>query len=1627
MPPKRLPPLAVLRCKYARQHPLEASGWPALTPPAQLAASTSSPLVATALQDPRPPPVSTSQGAQPAPKRLKRDVSAPSQQRAEMPLPPAKPPGACARQGVATACPAADDQQQARDRNASVEDGATTVPKPSCASLAVDAQAIFSQASSSLAQLITSSRVKLRAAGTGAAMTAALHKLREAHAALNQPAALGDVSDATSSGVLNENDELACAGANSACTGNTGNLLTNRQRAHAVNTRITTLANLQDMPTNQLRAANMSSPASALISAQPQRPREQAAANNAQLPTAPNTPATPPASITVSRVQRLFCSLCSCFSSRYAYALIAHVRGNHNATVDFTCSVCSASYGSVGEARHCVRRHVKEAQSTRGRMADARRSPSPASSDDDPAPPNAARLTATSSTQVHSSDEEEADELLDEATRVEPERLSPPPLQLLSAHPPARASSMVMTARVEEPDADDDPAAESSTATGAIPLKTHRRFATRFNDSTDAATLVAAISEYSSLLISNSVPPSAREGAVRPHGPHRSFKIDDMTVPHNVRAQKIQRMYEYKPKKAFRLIDEDESPSCALSAQAVEQHFQPASVDQDVQGLPSLPPFSAAALQEANSLAAPCDGKEVAAVLASANLSSAPGPSGLSYTGLKRVASMRTLAAMLNAVLRLSVIPDDWKRSRLVLIHKKGDPKLPRNWRPLALQEILPKLLAGLLSRRLLVWLKRHEVLPRWQRAFLGTDGCAECAFVLDAARDYARRKRTLLCLAWIDVSNAFGSVPHARLLESLKRRGLPESFIRIIENMYRDSTLLYREPNGKDVRIPERMGLKQGCPLSPLLFDIYSAPLLEALTGVEAGAHITDSVQVEGSAFADDLLALGRSIESLQLSLKKVNTVARALRLSINGDKSRTIVLDYKKGRVTPEVRDHTFVCGMARLSPLKLEDQVIYLGKPFSADRRPEAGVILAGVVRSLRRVEKSLLKPWQKLRAIQMFILPRLNYCMRVFNVASRNYDNIGSELRKVVRTICNLPLNSSQEYIYAPRLLGGLGFSPLTDLRAAAIVAHCARLLDSDSSAVSDVARECMQEVTRTGTMHDAIEAIHACRDVRGRRCKLPAVSIWSRLRKAVDRLNMSIAVELRWADGRLQCWVALHGQEPEPIRPDKLYRDLRAVIDAFHADEWKSQPYAGHAAPLISRDKSSVHFIRTGEGISFSDWRFIHSARLSCTSVRALRLRSGGDTRCRLCGFPFEDLQHILNHCKHHTLLCIRRHDAILIRLTRAVLSVCCSSQDALTDATEKLMNREGIIKPSAHIEIYVNHSHPTYCKKKERPDFIIIDNVKRTAFIIDVNVPFERDADSFKKAAAIKFDTYADTAKVMRRSGLNASVHAFLIGSLGSWSPDNWKTLRALGLSSSHIRSLAKCCVSETIGWSNDIYLEHLFPSREPDLHYRTVFRAKQVRAASATSTVAPPGLPAARANSATAPSGAPALPALLRPVPPQRAVAPLPAPPTTVATAPSNPWRQTWRLPAKRRRVKSRPAAWSAPSSSSAPPATVPPQLPAPEEVTPSLSFSATHWCAQGWSMQRNMPVLPRPLCPAAYAPRWPACVFAPAVLVRPGVRLSAPAPPAVVRASDQWHWRPPAQPSPSLPTALPRTPSDP
>lgn len=150
--------------------------------------------------------------------------------------------------------------------------------------------------------------------------------------------------------------------------------------------------------------------------------------------------------------------------------------------------------------------------------------------------------------------------------------------------------------------------------------------------------------------------------------------------------------------------------------------------------------------------------------------------------------------------------------------------------------------------------------------------------------------------MAWLDVSN-FGAIPHSALEAAITSSGTSEDLLKIAKDIYSGASSAVVTAGGRTADIPVQSGIRQGCPLSGLLFIMAIDKVITILQGTDT--------EHRALAFADDVCLLANNKDDLQHAINQAKTSLSPLGLSLNPGKCASLHIS---GQHPVGVRDTVF-----------------------------------------------------------------------------------------------------------------------------------------------------------------------------------------------------------------------------------------------------------------------------------------------------------------------------------------------------------------------------------------------------------------------------------------------------------------------------------------------------------------------------------------------------------------------------------------------------------------------------------------------------------------------------------------------------------------------------------------------
>ena len=136
-------------------------------------------------------------------------------------------------------------------------------------------------------------------------------------------------------------------------------------------------------------------------------------------------------------------------------------------------------------------------------------------------------------------------------------------------------------------------------------------------------------------------------------------------------------------------------------------------------------------------------------------------------------------------------VPKGWKNALIVLIHKIGNTSDIKNYRPISLLPIMPKVFSNILLQRMIRTLHFHQL--REQTGFRTGYSTIDHLQVVKKLQEKANEYNIPLCFAFVNYEKAFNSIEFERLFEGLKNKNVDEAYLNILQNLYSEATSVIR------------------------------------------------------------------------------------------------------------------------------------------------------------------------------------------------------------------------------------------------------------------------------------------------------------------------------------------------------------------------------------------------------------------------------------------------------------------------------------------------------------------------------------------------------------------------------------------------------------------------------------------------------------------------------------------------------------------------------------------------------------------------------------------------------------------------------------------------------------------
>lgn len=138
-----------------------------------------------------------------------------------------------------------------------------------------------------------------------------------------------------------------------------------------------------------------------------------------------------------------------------------------------------------------------------------------------------------------------------------------------------------------------------------------------------------------------------------------------------------------------------------------------------------------------------------------------------------------------------------------------------------------------------------------------------------------------------MDLEGAYENVSIKALFNLLLAYNFPQRLVNLLYSMYQDNKVSILTSFGPTQHINVTKGVRQGDPLSPLLFNLFINPVVERIHTEELGYELESGRQISILAFADDLVGISSSLSNLAVIWTIINKWCQDLQMNIKASKS--------------------------------------------------------------------------------------------------------------------------------------------------------------------------------------------------------------------------------------------------------------------------------------------------------------------------------------------------------------------------------------------------------------------------------------------------------------------------------------------------------------------------------------------------------------------------------------------------------------------------------------------------------------------------------------------------------------------------------------------------------------------
>lgn len=387
----------------------------------------------------------------------------------------------------------------------------------------------------------------------------------------------------------------------------------------------------------------------------------------------------------------------------------------------------------------------------------------------------------------------------------------------------------------------------------------------------------------------------------------------------------------------------------------------------------------------------------------------------------------KIIKIILNNVIKNKKIPIMWKDTRIFTIYKKDDTNDPNNYRGISLLPTLYKILTKIIAKRLTKMSEKINLVDEAQG--LGKKGFSaynEAKILHNIIEDVNQYDREVH-ICYIDITKAYDRVERWALNEILNEINFPENLKELIIDANTNIRASVITNFGETDKFGLSRGLRQGCPLSPLLFCLIIDPMIRWIKETNKGYTFTKNEKLKISilAYMDDIVLMANSREELDQLLKQVEEYFNYYNMEIS-DKSVYTTNVYN-------MHERVFIQN-TKIKRYGMNEPYKYLGFHTTINNNWEKHKTEAKEkhAHTINLLKNTTLDPRIQIKTINTIANTPLEYGFHAVPYTEKELEEIDKKNKEGAKRILKISTRCPTKFLFMDNKNGGMGIRSAKDL-------------------------------------------------------------------------------------------------------------------------------------------------------------------------------------------------------------------------------------------------------------------------------------------------------------------------------------------------------------------------------------------------------------------------------------------------------------------------------------------------------------------------------------------------------------------------------------------------------------------